>query len=728
MGYLEEFQQKIDRDDYQGFLHIWEEYCAIDEVDGIELQAILQAVKKSRFASRFGQYAETALPLWEKTADAEHAYKVLQLILDLQTTNSPELADITFHVLQKRYGQQPYFNEKIRLIGLRNKDKFQGALSNYELLSHMGKGRFVYHTGGWGTGEIVDVSMVREELALEFDCVPGRKTVSFENAFKNLIPLVDDHFLARRFGNPDALEELARKDPGTVIRMLLGDLGPKTASEIKDELCDLVIPAAEWTKWWQAARSKIKKDTMIATPETLKEPFKLRKAAITHGVQLQEDLKQVEEPNAVLLTIYNAVRDFPEVMKEAESKEVLHKRLHELLQRSNLTMSQKLQLHVLLEQLFPEEGQQTLAQLVTSLQDIPQVVEDIDIVAFKKRVLVSLRETRKDWVDIFCLLFFSVQQGALRDYILKELNTDAYRSHLQQCLDKLLAHPTTHPQVFVWYFPKVMAKEEVPYTDKEGQCHFFEVFLMLLHQLEQHADQRELVKKMYGMLCGNRYAIVREVLRGSSLAFAKEFLLLVTKSQTLNDHDVKIMHSLAEVVHPSLAQAKKTREVEDEEEQIVWTTEEGFRKLQERMHHIGTVETVENAREIEAARALGDLRENSEYKFALERRSQLQADLKMLSQQSNKVRILTKDDINPDVTGVGTIVEITNSKGQKQQYTLLGPWDADPENNVLSFQSKFAQAMSGKRAGDKFSYQNEEYRVTAVRSFLEEQERTQVRP
>ena len=40
---------------------------------------------------------------------------------------------------------------------------------------------------------------------------------------------------------------------------------------------------------------------------------------------------------------------------------------------------------------------------------------------------------------------------------------------------------------------------------------------------------------------------------------------------------------------------------------------------------------VENAREIEAARALGDLRENSEFKFAQERRARLQSELKTLS-------------------------------------------------------------------------------------------------
>ena len=52
-----------------------------------------------------------------------------------------------------------------------------------------------------------------------------------------------------------------------------------------------------------------------------------------------------------------------------------------------------------------------------------------------------------------------------------------------------------------------------------------------------------------------------------------------------------------------------------------------------------------NAREIEAARALGDLRENAEFKAALERRARLQSELKFLSDQIGKARILTPEDV-----------------------------------------------------------------------------------
>jgi len=150
----------------------------------------------------------------------------------------------------------------------------------------MEKGAFVFHTGGWGVGEIMDLSLIREQLVIEFEMVLGKRDFSFQNAFKMLKPLPSKHFLARRFGNPDKLEEEARRDPTSIVRMLLSDLGPKSAPEIKDELCEWVIPEEDWTKWWQNARAKLKKDTSAEMPSNIKDPFVLRETEVTHEDRL----------------------------------------------------------------------------------------------------------------------------------------------------------------------------------------------------------------------------------------------------------------------------------------------------------------------------------------------------------------------------------------------------------------------------------------------------------
>lgn len=714
MSYLQEFQTQIENSDFSKFMQLWEEYCSSDSVDAEEFKDLLKAVKKSDLSKHFGKYVETAIPLWKTIQNEKDSYDILSLLIDIETTNSPALADLALEALKKRYPNDSRFNERLRLIGLRTKENFQCALSKFDLLEHLQKGKFVFHNGGWGTGEIIDVSHIREQAVIEFENVSGKKDLSFENAFKVLSPLPDEHFLARRFSNPDLLEKEAKDNPVNVIRMLLSDLGPKNASEIKDELSELVIPEEDWTRWWQNARTKIKKDTMIEAPENLKEPFILRKSEVSHSERLQKAIHDKTNTDDIIQTTYNHIRDLPDVFKNPEVKESLQQRVEGLLNNEELTPVQKLQTLILLENFFNKQVKgQSVHEIIQKASNPEELINQIDIIAFKKRALVVIRETRTDWQELFLAFLFSVQQSMLRDYILKELSQGESAKPLTEKIQDLLAHPEQAPEIFVWYFQKVVGGEEVPLKDQKGK--FFESFLVLFNFLETKPNYRDLVKKMYQMLSAKRYELVRAIIEKTSVDYLKEVLLLATKCQTLTDHDLKILKSLAEVVQPSLATKKKSKL----DSHVIWTTEEGYFKTQERAKKIGTVEIVDNAKEIEAARALGDLRENSEYKFALERRSRLQSELKMLSDLLNKARIITKDDIDPNEASVGSVVTLEDSQGNKITYTILGPWDADADKNILSFQSKLAQAIIGSKIGDKIQFKDDEFKVLNLKSFLD---------
>lgn len=722
MGYLEDFQAQINIRDFSKFWQLWEEYCTNDVIDSDEFIQILKSIKNSDFSKTFGQYVETALPCWECIKEKESAYEVLKLLIDLQNTNSVKLADVTVQALTERYGNQPQFNERMRMVGLRTRDNFQGALSNYDLLSHMDKGKYVFHTGGWGVGEIVDISAVREQVGVEFEFLQGRKHFTFTNAFKALVPLPDDHFLARRFADPDRLEQEARNHPVETIKMLLRDLGPKTASEIKDELCDLVIPENDWSKWWQTTRSKIKKDTMIDAPESLKEPFRLRKAEVTHEQRLQKAISTETSIDPLLQSTYSFVRDNPAMLKKQEIKDSIIEKLEGALSDSSISQAQELQILLFLDQQFDRqiEGKK-LEQQIKDLKDVKTLLDSIEIIAFKKKVLTLIRQQRSDWGTIFLDLLFTDQPSTLREYILKELNQGEMRSSLEKKLRHLAQKPLDAPEYLVWYFQKIINKgaEELPFSNKEGHCLFIEALLILFGVIDAKTEYKDLAKKIYTILSAKRYLVVRQVIEGTSLEFIKEFLLLVSKCHGFNDHDIKILRSLAEVVHPSLNTSKTSKNTSSLDGLTLWTTEAGYHRTKDRIQQISHVEIVENAREIEAARALGDLRENSEYKFALEKRSRLNSELRHLSQELNRARIITPDDITRDEVGVGSKVLIEDSKGTSTTYTILGPWDADVEKGILSSQSKFAMAMAGKRKGDTFKFRDEEYTVIELSSYLD---------
>lgn len=720
MSYLKDFLTQINNRDFHKFLVLWEEYCTSDSVDTEEFSQLLKAIKSSDLALHFGQIIETALPLWKTINDKKEAYEIMRLLMDLQTTNSPVLVEIATTLLKETHGADPKFAERIRLAGLRDKEGFLGALSKYDLIAHMAKNNIVFHTGGWGTGEIVDLSFIREHVTIEFENVSGKKDISFSNAFKTIIPLPHTHFLARRFANPDLLEKEGREDPLALIQLLLRDLGPKTATEIKDELSELVIPQEEWAKWWQLARTKIKKSGLVEWPESTKEPFYLRKNELVPVEQFQKAISHKKNPDDLIAAIYSFSKDTPAALKDAEAKKKIHAELLQLLSR-HIEAAQEIQVHLLLEQLFGEKtSKKRVDELVCQAEDLKQLIDDVDIVAFKKQILIAIKGQRDDWTQRFCDLLCALSHGTLRDYLVRELNSDEDgRALLKKKLKFVLDHPATHPEFFVWYFQKIIDdKGEIPYGDDAGRHLFFEHFFILYAALESRPEEKDLLKKMYNLLSAKRYALVRDLLKGTTLNYAKELLLLISKCQTLSDHDVKILRSLTEVVHPSLAAPKSKKEEQEEDQEEIWTTEAGYLKIQERIKHIGCVEVVENAREIEAARALGDLRENSEFKFAQEKRARLQSELKTLSDQFGKARIITPNDIHPSEVGIGSVVSVVNPAGKEITYTILGPWDADVDKNILSINSKLAQAMLGKKAGSSFKFRDEQFKILNVKSYL----------
>ena len=408
--------------------------------------------------------------------------------------------------------------------------------------------------------------------------------------------------------------------------------------------------------------------------------------------------------------------------KNAEVKNSLKERLLDLLTDTGLSIEQELQIYIFLETMFAHKMEGKTAESIIRLsKDVESMVQAIDILAFKKRALLLVRDHREDWQELFLSMLFTLQQSPLRDYLLKELNQGDSKKLLEERLLYLIHNPGIAPEAFIWYFQRIIGKDkdDLPFSDKKGQCLCFDAFLILLSIIENKPEYRDLVKKMYTIISGKRYAVVRQIIEGTSIEFLKEFLLLVSKCQTFSDHDIKILRSLAEVVHPSLAKPKEQRGSHRSEGEIIWTTEEGYLRTQDRIRQIGTLEIIENAREIEAARAHGDLRENSEYKFALEKRSRLQGELKTLSEQLNKARIITPDDVHLEEVGVGAIVDIIDSKGGKIQYTILGPWDANPEKHILSFQSKLAQSMVGNKEGNSFRFKDEEYTIVKIKNVFD---------
>lgn len=104
--------------------------------------------------------------------------------------------------------------------------------------------------------------------------------------------------------------------------------------------------------------------------------------------------------------------------------------------------------------------------------------------------------------------------------------------------------------------------------------------------------------------------------------------------------------------------------------------------------------------EIRKAVELGDLRENSEYKAALERQQFVQARLGQLRQRLSKLSQIDVSQISRDSVGLGSAVTVEDERtGAREQYNLVFG-DVDFEEGHVSMSSPIGRALVGKSVGD----------------------------
>jgi len=110
-------------------------------------------------------------------------------------------------------------------------------------------------------------------------------------------------------------------------------------------------------------------------------------------------------------------------------------------------------------------------------------------------------------------------------------------------------------------------------------------------------------------------------------------------------------------------------------------------------------------KEIEKARAHGDLRENSEYKAALERQQFAQARVHHLRLRLSKLSDVSEKDIPKDRVGFGSRVTVQDAETRKREiYALtLGEFIEGDDAAVevaVSMASPLGKALLGGKVGD----------------------------
>jgi transcription elongation factor GreA len=107
---------------------------------------------------------------------------------------------------------------------------------------------------------------------------------------------------------------------------------------------------------------------------------------------------------------------------------------------------------------------------------------------------------------------------------------------------------------------------------------------------------------------------------------------------------------------------------------------------------------------IAQAVALGDLRENSEYKSALERQQFVQARLGQLHQRLNQLTQLANAEAPTDRVGLGSRVTVLDLETDETDvYTVVLAEMMDIDAGHISLASPLGRALKGGKVGDEIS-------------------------
>ena len=124
-------------------------------------------------------------------------------------------------------------------------------------------------------------------------------------------------------------------------------------------------------------------------------------------------------------------------------------------------------------------------------------------------------------------------------------------------------------------------------------------------------------------------------------------------------------------------------------------------KLGDEVEKLQTELNVTLPNEIRKAVELGDLKENSEYKAALERQAFVRARLEMLRQRLSKLSAINMVDIPADRVGLGSRVIVEDERtGARERYSLLIGDSVELEDGHVSMGSPIGKALLGKGVGE----------------------------
>ncbi|HSK75561.1 MAG TPA: GreA/GreB family elongation factor [Thermoanaerobaculia bacterium] len=540
---------------------------------------------------------------------------------------------------------------------------------------------------GKGVGRVVDANLGLESFKVDFERHKGL-TVGFKAAPKLLRPLATDHVLRRKLEAPAVLKAAA---PPELLRITLQSYDrPLTAGEIRDILAG-IVNESQWTSWWGAAR---------------KHP-----QVVASGTGARQTYKWADSSGDALDSVWKA-------FAKADPRKKIERLKREGARDEDLRSRMARNLAEVAEQVMDKDpglafeiwfaiersgGLKNLGDVDWApdhlLADQPQrLFTGIEDRLLRERAYTMIRERREDWPAIYRDALGKESDPRALDLLADGLVQGAPKE-LDRFLDGLLAQPHRNPAAFTWIAERAAVDEDLRARNP----------LRLLQQILATASRDEFASYRLRLLAlAESGGTVPRLLAHLTVDQASQAEDAVQRASNLELYQ---REQLINAIHLRFEGLRK-----ETGPPPLYATAESVDAKRAELHQIMTVEVPANRKAIEEARAMGDLRENFEYKSARQRHEYLNARAAALNAELARVRLIETAGTDTSEVRIGTRLGLSGASG-KRVMTILGPWESKPEEDVISYESELAEELLGKKLGETVRMGGESWTIESIEPF-----------
>ncbi|HET7437736.1 MAG TPA: GreA/GreB family elongation factor [Thermoanaerobaculia bacterium] len=548
-----------------------------------------------------------------------------------------------------------------------------------------------FFMAGRGAGLVTELNPELGICRLDFE-KDKRVSVPLGAAAKFLTPIPQGHILREKFTEGEKLKKLAKDTPGEFFARLLKSFGrPMMMAEVRDAVIG-IVPEEKWSSWWTNAR----KNPQVVTSGTgAKATYAFAGSEGDAADAIRRDFDRADLKTKLDLARKHSARN------------------QELANHFSTTLAS--------EAARVARTDAALAwQILTTLEGLPgkytptiepssllsgamasRAVAAISDKPMREKALAVVRENHPDWAKVYAEEFFLDDEPRILSSIINSLEEAGHTDVRDRLIDETLRYPRRHPRAFYWYVKRLAEDESL--SDKATYNVLFQMLDALTH--DEFSGVRARLKDMFekGGLA------IRIIMHQDNEEQARKLVETLDRYGALEEYRREIVKNAAHMKYPTLREPQQ---------EPVYATADSLAKKRAELTNLKTVEIPANSRALQAAREMGDLRENFEYKAARQRAEYLSARVGELASEISRVRVLEPHQIDTTAVRVGTKVELSNGD-VRRDVTILGPWESDPEHGVYSNQSEVANKLIGHTAGEIVSFMGNDYMIESIRRWNE---------